>query len=169
MKRRRFMQLAAVACAITGASVPTGAQIMTGTAGSFATISLAGLGGSGTTVAGDARLPILPSNVTYAPAGGANAVLHIRANSLRHTIRQLDIEVRGPRSGQRYEFGAAGGGTLHIRLDAGAELTAEAGHGNITILSWSAARVTGSYEGTFRHGAVPLVIRGRFEAGLPGS
>jgi hypothetical protein len=149
---------AIAACMFVTASVPAIAQIFQ--ASGYATISIAGLGAT-TTVAGDSRIPVLPRDVTFDPA---QSHLHIRATGHRGVVRELDINVHGAHAGQRYELGANTGATLHVRMDQGAELTAESGHGFVSIEAIDASHVVGGYEGTFRNATGPVVIRGRFEA-----
>jgi hypothetical protein len=145
------------------AAAPVTAQVF-GAAG-FATITMAGLGNT-TSVAGDSRIPILSRDVTYDAAAGANAELRVRAVGHRGVVRQLVIAVRGPTTGRRYELGGASGAELRVRLDQGDELQAQTGRGSITITTFDARHVTGTYEGTFQHGSVPMVLRGHFEATL---
>ena len=152
--------LAPVALAL---AAPGAAQVF-GAAG-FATISMAGLGNT-TSVAGESRIPILARDVSYDSSAGTDAELHVRAIGHRGVVRQLDIEVRGPVTGRRYELGTTAGAALRVRLDQGAELAAQPGHGSITITAVDAQHVTGTYEGTFQHGSVPMVLRGHFEANL---
>lgn len=141
------------------AALPVAAQVFQ--ASGFVTVSMAGLGNT-TTVAGDSRIPILPRDVEY-NAGSGN--LHIRATGHRGAVRQLDITVHSPRTGARFEFGATSA-SLSVHLEDGAELTAESGHGFLQVTTMDDRHVVGTYEGTFSHGAVPVVIRGRFEASL---
>jgi hypothetical protein len=149
--------------AVLLAAAPVAAQAVQ--AAGFATISIAGLGNT-TTIAGDSRLPILVRDVSH---DAASNQLRLRATGRRGAVRQLDIEVNAPRAGQRYEFGSSGGASLRVRMEQGEELTADAGRGFVTITSFDPQRVTGTYEGTFSRGQVPVVIRGRFEASLPRS
>ena len=144
-----------------GIASPVVAQVFQ--ASGFATISMAGLGNT-TTVAGDSRIPILPRDVTFTAVGGQ---LHVRATGHRGVVRQLDIDVQSARAGARYDFGPGTGTTLRVRMDQGAEMSAETGRGFVSIGALDATHVTGTYEGTFQHGSVPVVIRGRFEASFP--
>ena len=142
------------------AAAPLAAQVFQ--ASGYATISMAGLGNT-TSVAGDSRIPILTKDVSYDPGSGQ---LHLRATGHRGVVRQLDIELRSTRAGARYDFGPSSGASLRVRLDQGNVLNAESGRGYITVSSLDAQRITGTYEGTFSHGAVPIVLRGRFESSL---
>lgn len=146
-----------------GVAAPVAAQIFQ--ASGYATVTMAGLGNQ-TTVASESRIPILPRDVSYDRAAGANARLRVRATGHRGVVRQLDIEVAAPRVGARYEFGPNSGASLRIRTERGPEVAAESGRGNITITALDERRVAGTYEGTFR-GATPMVVRGRFEATFP--
>jgi hypothetical protein len=157
MKVRTIALLSSVAAAAT----PVFAQTF-GAAG-FVTVSMAGLGNT-TTVAGDARIPVLTRDIEY-NAGAGN--LHLRATGHRGAVRQLDIRVHAPHTGARFELGSGNDSALHVNLEDGAELVAESGHGFIEITTLDDHHVTGSYEGTFNHGAVPIVLRGRFDANLP--
>ncbi len=141
-------------------AMPVAAQVF-GAAG-YATLTIAGLGNT-TTVAAEARIPILTRDVEYNAGSGS---LHIRATGHRGAVRQLDIGVRSPRTGARFEFGGSNDASLRVHLEDGAELAAESGHGFIGITTMDARHVSGTYEGTFNHGAVPIVLRGRFEANL---
>lgn len=147
-------------------AAPAAAQIIHIQAAGFATISMAGLGNT-TTVASESRLPILSRDVSYERAQAGEPTLHLRAVGRRGPVRQLDIDVRAPRAGQRYELGPNAAATLRVRLDQGAEIVAETGRGHVTITSIDAQRVVGTYEGTFRGQATPVVLRGRFEASFP--
>ena len=149
---------AALATTVAISAVPVAAQVF-GASG-FVTVSMAGLGNT-TTVAGDSRIPILARDVEY-NAGSGN--LHLRATGHRGAVRQLDVTVPRPTTGARFEFGPASTAMLRVHLEDGAELAAESGHGFIGITTMDAQHVVGTYEGTFQHGAVPVVIRGRFEA-----
>jgi hypothetical protein len=148
--------------AALSAAAPAAAQVVAAATG-FATISIAGLGNT-TTVAGDLRIPILARDVSY---DATTTQLHLRATGRRGVVRQLDVDVRGARPGQRYDFGPNTGASLRVRMEQGEELAAESGRGFIQIATMDAQRVTGTYEGTFSHGQVPIVIRGRFEANFP--
>ena len=158
MQNRNFAALFASALAIVSAA-PVAAQQVFGASG-YITVSMAGLGNT-TTVAGDSRLPVLARDVEHNAGAGT---LHIRATGRRGAVRQVDIDVRQPRTGARFEFGAQSTATLRVHLEDGAELAAESGRGFIAITTMDEQHVVGTYEGTFAHGAVPVVIRGRFEA-----
>jgi hypothetical protein len=161
MQNRTFAAFFASAVAIATAA-PVAAQQVFGASG-YITVSMAGLGNT-TTVAGDSRIPILARDVEYNPGSGT---LHVRATGRRGAVRQVDIDVRQPRTGARFEFGAQSTATLRVHLEDGAELAAESGRGFIGITTLDEHHVVGTYEGTFAHGAVPVVIRGRFEAAFP--
>src|SRR6185369_2898133 len=64
----------------------------------FATVSMAGLGNT-LTVSGESRLPILPRDASFS---STQALLHVRATGHRGVVRQLEIDIRGARSGERY-------------------------------------------------------------------
>jgi len=91
----------------------------------FATVNLAGLGNA-TTIAGESRIPILSRNLSWDPS---STRLHIRATGTRGAVRQLDIEVRGPRTGARFDLGRDSATVLRVRLDEGGEINAESGAG----------------------------------------
>jgi hypothetical protein len=158
MQKRTFAAFFASAVAIASAA-PVAAQQVFGASG-FITVSMAGLGNT-TTVAGDSRIPVLARDVQYNAGTGA---LLLRATGRRGAVRQLDIDVRQPHTGARFEFGPQATATLRVHLEDGAELAAESGRGFIAITTMDERHVVGTYEGTFAHGAVPIVIRGRFEA-----
>lgn len=165
MRRQVRLTALGLAAAMGVAAVPVAAQWVVSSAAGYATVNIAGLGNA-TTVAGEARIPILPRDVHF---DAVSHRLRLRATGRRGPVRQLDIEVQGARSGGRYELGGSPGAWLRVRTDQGEELTAESGRGWIHITLMDNRRVSGTYEGTFQRGQVPVVIRGRFEANFPGT
>ncbi|MEI8259018.1 MAG: hypothetical protein WCJ30_25395 [Deltaproteobacteria bacterium] len=87
MNTRRLLA-SCLAVPLMVVAAPVAAQVF-GAAG-YATITIAGLGNT-TTVAAEARIPILTRDVEYNAGSGS---LHVRATGHRGAVRQLDISVR---------------------------------------------------------------------------
>jgi hypothetical protein len=156
-----IMQSKARALAAIGAVVFAGtvasAQVVVGGTG-FITVSVATVGAVGGGMSGDARLPVTASGARMDPTSNR---VQISASGRRGVIRRIEIEVPNARAGQRIELTPASGASIRITLDGNQTLGADT-RGFVQFDSLAGGRGAGRYEGTFQHGAAPIVVRGQF-------